>query len=238
MLIIGLALITLLPPLLSVSAPVQKTVSLDWSGYIVVTDYTNQQPIVSSVKGSWIVPKVNVNDSPHNSFSAAWIGIGGQTDETLIQIGTEHDCINGMDTYSAWYEMLPNDSVTITTINVSPGDQITASMTLINPTNYEWSIQISDDTKGQVFQQNFIYHSSRLSAEWIVERPEINNRFSTLCDFGKIVFTDATVTMNTKSGNIGNFPSYMVTINDRQNNQLTSVSSLTSKGSSFTVNYL
>jgi hypothetical protein len=68
-------------------------------------------------------------------FSAVWIGIGGlfeQSDRTLIQMGTEQDSVYGNVTYSAWFELLPNDAVTITTINVTQGDEITASISLLD----------------------------------------------------------------------------------------------------------
>lgn len=176
--------------------------------------------------------------SAGDTFSAAWIGIGGFLDRSLIQAGTEHDSINGQSTYSVWYEMLPNDSITINTINVSPGDVISASIRLLDSGTNEWSIQIFDVTNGQGFNQNFVYNSSRLSAEWIVERPTVNNRISALADFGSITFKDVIVTVNKSDGAISNFPFSQVVMNNQQNVQLASVSSISANGSSFTVAYL
>jgi len=214
----------------------RRLTSLDWSGYVVVSDFANPQPLVVGVSGSWTVPSVNV--SPKDTFSAAWVGIGGHTDETLIQTGTEQDSIDGEAGYAAWYELLPNDSVTITTMNVSPGDRIKASINLVDSATNNWSIEIDDVTTGQTFKQNFFYDSLRLSAEWIVERPAVNNSLSALADFGNVTFTDASATMSTNVGTISNFPFAQVTMQDRQNRQLVTVSSLTSNGTSFTVNYL
>jgi hypothetical protein len=182
------------------------------------------------------VPTINV--SLRNMFSATWIGIGGQADQTLIQIGTEQDSISGRAKYSVWYELLPSDSITVTTLNVLPGDKITASISLVNSTTDKWSIEIGDATNGQRFQENVTYSSSRLSAEWIVERPTANNALSVLANFGKITFTDARVTMKANIGTISSFPYAQVTMNDRQNRPLVTVSSLVSNGSSFTVSYL
>jgi hypothetical protein len=190
---------------------------------------------VVGVQASWTVPRVNV--SQKDGFSAAWIGIGGQLDDTLIQTGTEQDSISGQEQYSAWYELLPYDSVPIPTIDVSWGDNITASITLVNSDTDAWSVQISDLTTGQSFQENFFYSSSRLSAEWIVERPTINNSLSALANFGNVTFTNASATISSTVGTIGNFSFTQVTMQNRQNIQLVTVSSLSPDGSSFTVNY-
>ena len=214
----------------------RSLISLDWAGYVVVSDYANPQPKIVGVNASWTVPRVT--PSQIDLFSAAWIGIGGQLDDTLIQTGTEHDSINGEATYSAWYELLPNDSITITTMHVLPGDQIKASINLVDSASNTWSIEIRDVTNGQRFQNDFFYSSSQLSAEWIIERPTINNVLSGLADFGSATFTDAYATIDTAVGTIRSFPYSQVTMHSRQNNPLVTVSSLDSKGSGFTVDYL
>jgi hypothetical protein len=210
--------------------------SLDWAGYVAVSDFANPEPLITGVAGSWTVPQVNV--SLQNTFSAAWIGIGGQLDNTLIQTGTEHDSINGEATYSVWYELLPNDSVAITTINVSVGDEIQASISLADSGANEWSIEIVDLTKEQSFEINVFYDSSRLSAEWIVERPTVNNILSQLADFGSVTFTNSNVTINNVVGSVGNFAFFRTIMQNRQNVPLVTVSSLSSDGSKFTVKYL
>jgi hypothetical protein len=236
MLIISLSLVAIFAGAFLKRAPIQNLVSLDWGGYVTFSDFANPQPVVVAVSGSWTVPTVTV--SQQDTFSATWIGIGGQTDETLIQTGTEHDSIDGSVTYSAWYELLPNYSITISTINVSAGDKITASINLVNSATNEWSIEIHDVTRAERFKQNFFYDSSRLSAEWIVERPNVNNTISILADFGSVTFTDLSVKMGTSAGTISDFPFAQVTMHDRQNRQLVTISSLNSNGASFTVNYL
>lgn len=235
MLIVSLSLIIAFSSMFFQGSSVRRLISLDWGGYVVVSNRINPQPVVVGVGGSWTVPRINV--SQKDTFSGAWIGIGGYIDETLIQTGTTHDSINGSAVYSAWYELLPHYSATIITMDVSPGDKITASITLVDTTKNEWSVEIVDVTKEQGFRQNFFYDSSRLSAEWIVERPTENNSLSSLADFGSITFTDSNVMMNTNAGTISDFPFSQFTIYDRQNRELVTVSSLISNGSSFTVNY-
>jgi hypothetical protein len=99
-----------------------------------------------------------------------------------------------------------------------------------------WSIEIHDG--GQAFRKNVVYLSSMLSADWIVERPTVNNQLTTLANFGEITLAGCTATIGGKAGSVSSFPTIQVTMNNRQNTELTSVSSFTSKDSSFTVNYL
>ena len=213
----------------------RRLTSTDWGGYVVVSNNNKPQPVVVGVSGSWTVPEVGISQT--DTFSSAWIGIGGYVDQTLIQTGTTHDSIKGNAEYSAWFELLPSYSATIITMTISPGDKIVASITLVDKTKNEWAVEIVDETNGQIFKQNFIYNSSRLSAEWIIEKPIVNGSLSSLADFGNITFTDSKVTMDTKIGTISNFPFSQFTIYNRQNTALVTVSSLFSNGASFTIKY-
>jgi len=106
------------------------------------------QQTVTGVGASWVVP--TVAPSTDDTFSAVWIGLGGQFtgDTSLIQCGTEQDSIGGQLVYSAWYELLPRTSITIRSMVVSAGDQMQASIQLIDPTLNQWSINITDVTAG------------------------------------------------------------------------------------------
>jgi hypothetical protein len=214
-----------------------KIVSQDWSGYVAFSDPQNPQPLVTGVSASWIVPEVA--SSQGDSYSAAWIGIGGYIgDETLIQVGTEQDSQNGVGTYSAWYELLRSNVVTISTIKVSPKDEISASINLIDSNSSIWTLEMTDITNGDTFKRDFQYDSSRLSAEWIVERPTVNGFVTTLANFGKITFTNSTANMSTAGQPIKNFPNTQITMYDRQGRALVSVSPISNEGSTFTVTYL
>ncbi len=213
----------------------QNLVSFDWAGYSVSSNTLFPQPSVTSISGSWTVPTIAV--SADNTFSAAWIGIGGIGESTLIQVGSQHDSVGGVVTYSLWYEMLPDDSIKIPEITVAPGDIISSSISLANSDTNEWLIEISDLSKRQTFSQTFVYNSSRLTAEWIVERPTVNNRMTSLADFGVITFTDIKAQIDTKTGNLNSYPNSVIFMQDRQNNQLASVSAYGKDGSSFTVTH-
>jgi hypothetical protein len=214
---------------------VQSVVSLTWSGYVVASDFSSPEPTIVGVNASWIVPSISV--SLGNTYSSAWIGIGGQFDDSLIQIGTEHDSVNGRERYSAWYELLPDYAINIP-ITISEGDLICASINLINPETDLWLVQLTDLTTGQSFNKNLNYNSTCLSAEWIVERPTLNGQISYLSNFGDLTFTDAYVNVNGTIIPLGEASFSQIHLTDHQNTQLTTVSKISPDGTSFTVQYI
>jgi hypothetical protein len=159
----------------------------------------------------------------------------------LIQIGTEQDFIGGQAVYSAWYEILPDAAITIDSIVVSAGDRVEASVALVDAASNIWMVSLSDLTSGQRFSHNLSYASNRTSAEWIVERPDVNNQISSLADFGTVTFTGCSADFGS-GGFITSFANAKVIMisqtNPQQSTQLTDVSNLNSDGSGFTVNYL
>ncbi len=208
--------------------------STNWSGYVVATNLNNPHPSVTEIEASWAVPTVSV--SRRDSFSAVWIGIGGEFDGSLIQIGTEQDSVNGVGSYSAWYELLPNNEVTVYSLRVSPGDRITASISLSDTSANTWLIEINDSVSGQ-YNHNIVYVSSMLSAEWILERPTINNVLRNLADFSELTFTGCAATVGGNMETISSLPHIEVTLYN-QNTELASVSPPASNGSSFSVSYM
>ena len=70
--------------------------SSNWSGYAE----TCKAPY-TEVSGNWTVPSVS---GPNGSYSAAWVGIDGYTNSSLIQTGTEQDVSGtGQASYAAWW---------------------------------------------------------------------------------------------------------------------------------------
>jgi hypothetical protein len=77
-----------------------------------------------------------------------------------------------------------------------------------------------------------------LSAEWIVERPTINNVVGNLAQFSSVTFTSLKTTVNGVTATVNNFPFSRVVMVNRQNTQLASVSAFSTKTSSFSVTFL
>jgi len=151
LLVLSLFLLSILTSLFASNPQGEGFSSLSWAGYIIEKNSDSKFEVIA-VNASWIVPQVNA--SAGGGYSSTWIGIGGQLDKSLIQVGTEQDVIHGRSTYTAWYELLPSFAVTLTSITVSPGDTVVASINLVNSNTNLWSIQISDATTRQAFSQN------------------------------------------------------------------------------------
>lgn len=160
-------------PIVSVAA----NQSSNWSGY-------NQGALeqggklFSHVTGDWNVPTATAHTKGVQAFSSTWVGIGGGcvdagcavTDGTLIQAGTEQDVDpSGKASYSAWWELIPAPSVTITTMPIKAGDHMHLDIGSAAPGL--WSMTMKDVTTGNSFSQTVPYSSTEASVEWINETP-------------------------------------------------------------------
>ena len=169
----------------------------NWSGYAVSQTSPSGLPCVpasgqtyTSVSGTWTVPTVT-GSRFGQSFSAAWTGIDGFTNSSLIQAGTEQDFYSGSAHYTAWWEILPAAETPISSITVEPGDSVTVAIAKVSGT--QWSITLTDNGKaGHPAQAPFTttesYSGPGASAEWILEAPEVNGRIATLAQYGSTAF--------------------------------------------------
>ncbi len=161
--------------------------------------------LFNSITGDWTVPTATAHTAGQAEDSSAWIGIGGgcidagctATDSTLIQTGTEQDVDSTRAaSYSAWWELVPAPSLTISNMTVEPGDHMYASIAEVVPDSDVWTITIEDVTRGESFTQTAPYPSTHASAEWIEETPlEIGTDagFAALPNLTNPAFTSATV---------------------------------------------
>jgi len=202
---------------------------------VTISNLILREAEVTSVTGSWTVPSVDptVNDT----YSSVWVGIGGYGEKTLLQTGTAQQSVRGTLQYYAWYEFLPNRAVRLPKLTISPGDQITASIKLVDSKANTWNLEIRDLTTGTSFSNDFEYNSSRLSAEWVVEAPSLEGTIQTLANFGEVTFSSCSTTIANVTGGISSFPGYQLVMYDSQDVQLVNVSGLNSEGSSYNVTY-
>lgn len=178
--------------------------SSNWFGYNQGT-LEQGSKLFTSITGDWTVPTVTQHAAGQAEASSDWIGIGGgcidagctATDSTLIQTGTEQDVdATGAASYSAWWELVPAPSLTISNMTVSPGDHMHASLSEVVPDSNVWTISIQDVTRGESFSQTVPYPSTHATAEWIEETPlEIgtNAGFASLPNLSNPGWTSATV---------------------------------------------
>ena len=156
--------------------------SPNWSGYAV------SDSSVSAVGATWVQPAVSGTGT---TASSMWVGIDGYNGSTVEQIGTAASTSNGSLSYVAWYEFFGDQAsgtngakgpdynqvnIPTSSINVQPGDTISAEVSLVANTTATFLFQMTDTPANggavQTFsiQQTMQYVTPSLStAEWIVE---------------------------------------------------------------------
>lgn len=181
-----------------------NAVSSNWAGY-VARPATGKR--LRSVSGTWTEPAVSCA-AGHSSYSAVWVGLGGysRNASSLEQIGTDSDCTrDGRAVYSSWVELLPANPSSLH-VSVHPGDQITASVTVIGA---HATLGLRDLTTGQRASRTVRLRAIDVStAEWIVEAPSDcaasgSCHTLALADFGEVAFTNATATIGSSTAAIG-----------------------------------
>ena len=154
----------------------------NWAGY----DVTGGG--FTAVTASWTQPAA-ASTSPAGSDTAFWVGLDGDGSQTVEQIGTEASVQDGRVSYDAWYEMYPADMHTISAVTVSPGDEITATMTANGAGAF--TLSLVDDTTQVSFRKTLSNGvKDPASAEVIAEAPTdaTTGNLLPLCDFGAVDF--------------------------------------------------
>jgi len=200
--------------------------SRNWSGYVA------SNATYSSVKGTWTIPQPTTSN--HTATDATWVGIGGATNTDLIQSGTQN-VINpsGQVSTTAFYELLPNASIPITSISVKPGDSVTVSIS--QQSTNQWLINFTDNTNGQNYQNSLSYNSSLSSAEWIEEAPSNGQSVLPLDNFGTLQFSNGAKTQNGTQESTSASGAHSVTMVNNTGQALATPSTLGSDGASFII---
>jgi Peptidase A4 family len=170
------------PSLLQAIGQVTQVGSTNWSGYAQSVSTST----FHGVSDTWTVPTVNTS-LPGNQFSSDWVGIGGVTDGTLVQAGTEADNFGGTAVYGAWTEILPAAEDPLS-LAIHPGDTITTSVIEIQANM--WQMTVEDLTTHQSQGRTVEYSgSSHASVEAIHERPCIADGCSSVEDLANLTDT-------------------------------------------------
>jgi hypothetical protein len=152
--------------------------SSNWSGYAI----TSPAPF-TGITGTWTVPSVSATSS--STYSAAWAGIDGFNNNSLIQTGTEQDYYSGSAHYSAWWTTSAQSFIEQPISGtVLPGDPITATITE-TPGSSTWTIKLVDSAAGNgwTFTKSVVYTGPGASAEWIMEAPTVGGRIAPLAHY-------------------------------------------------------
>ena len=157
---------------------ITRSTSTNWSGYAVTGGrYT-------SVSASWTQPSATCSGTAYSSF---WVGLDGDTSNTVEQTGTDADCSGSTPQYYAWYEMYPKFPVNFSN-PVKPKDQMSASVTTDGRGGF--TLTISDATQNWTRTVNARLKSAKLaSAEVIAEAPSSSGGVLPLANFGTVNFT-------------------------------------------------
>ena len=188
------------------SGPTSGQTSSNWSGYAAATSLTNPQAdSVTAVSGTWTQPTVTASGNS-TAYASVWVGIDGYSSNSVEQIGTDSDIVNGKATYYAWYEMYPADAVNITSMTISAGNSITASVEYLTSGAHSGQFELTITDTSRTNDSFTIYatdaQAQRSSAEWVVEAPSSNDGVLPLANFGSVAFTSASATINGKTGAI------------------------------------
>ncbi|KAI4720010.1 hypothetical protein E4T48_03798 [Aureobasidium sp. EXF-10727] len=201
--------------------------SHNWAGAVLTgSDF-------QSVTGTFTVPMINLptdrgKDSHLEYAAGVWVGIDGSNEcqGVVMQTGVNMWISpNGDLDYNAWYEWYPEHSIKFRHFSVSPGDNLT--LTISASSDSGGMAIIENDTTGKSVRHKFVGrnpHLCRTNAEWIVE--DFSHRKSRVpfADFGSVTFTNALATTGngTKFGPAGSrIEDIVTTYKDQENVLLT-----------------
>ena len=109
---------------------------------------------------------VNCSVTP-TGWSSFWVGLDGDTSNTVEQTGTEADCSSGSPVYSAWYEMYPKFPVNFSN-PVSPGDHFSGSVATDGRGSF--TLTLIDSTKGWTQTNVARLKHARLSSAEVIAK--------------------------------------------------------------------
>ena len=153
--------------------------SSNWSGY-AVTGST-----FSTATATWVQSAASCSKNDGETDMSPWVGLDGYNSSTVEQTGTSADCDGSSVDYYAWYEMYPQNFVTINK-TVKAGDSFTGTVTHTSGTSY--TLTLKDNTQGWTNTVTKSLSADDNSAEAVMEMAADN-----LTKFGTDPFTSFTV---------------------------------------------
>jgi hypothetical protein len=152
------------------------------------------------VTGLWYIPSVTGEENVQD-YSSFWIGLDGDGTSDVIQDGTSQDVFTfdflfgswTFTNYYPWTEWFPLGEQQISNFTVNPGDEIFSEVWVGNagsaptPTG-AFGICLFEDLSTSTYTMVYIPVPSGVtfigdSAEWIMERPTVNNSLPDLSNY-------------------------------------------------------
>jgi hypothetical protein len=182
----------------------------NWGG-LVMTD----MPPYQQVWGSWTIPEIQIPPGGTDPAyrCAIWVGLGGYVnDDNLLQAGIAQAVgADGNAECFAWYEWYPAPPIMLNGFNVEAGHTIAVFVGGYVDGSGRGVVGLANLVTGDAIPITVvplpavdacgnavnpaIKAPSGLSAEWIVERPDMGcggqEKYAELPDFGEVNFTHA-----------------------------------------------
>ncbi|MEU4245410.1 G1 family glutamic endopeptidase [Actinoplanes sp. NPDC026619] len=182
-------------PATPIKASATAATSANWSGY----QSSSRGNFIGAFM-AWNVPSVSTAANS-SAYSSVWPGIGQgySAADSLVQDGTEQDvsCVLSVCThdYYPWYEVVPEEAQQeITNLTVSAGDAIESFIEYEPPDGLAYFEVDNITTNTGVYGYEYTttaFTGTGSTAEWIVERTQVNGKYPALANFGSVPVTVA-----------------------------------------------
>ena len=217
--------------------PSAITANENWSGYVVATDLnTPSDGAVGDVRGRWTVPSLDCQATP-DGRAGIWVGIDGVFNQSVEQTGIAAECRGGSPAYYGWFQTVP-EMATAQRLDlaVQAGDAIAAEVAAGG--DAQFTLTLRNLTSGAAATTTVAASGRRDSAEWVVEVP--NDQPTLLAKFSPVVFSDAAVSLNGRTGAIAalGWATATMSIVDQNDQPRARPSPLTGRGTGFRVTWL
>lgn len=180
--------------------PGEETATV-WSGAVI---YAPKNTTFNAVEAIWNVPNSRSPAEAENAkwyTASSWIGIDGDGDSTdILQAGVDCDVfvLGGEDQArlaTVWYQWVPEGSVWLANLHVSPGDELDCQIVVNENSNTAATIYLQNDTSGDALSFKVSApEGTKLKGncvEWIVERLRFDQHHKPiLADYAPVSFKD------------------------------------------------
>ncbi len=163
------------------------TATDNWGGYVA----SGGNGSFSQAQATFTVPTIVACAPAENSSSVFWVGLDGWNTSTVEQAGVAADCNGGVPQYYAWWEDVPLNSGIFTTVSVSSGDLIRASV--VHQGGGHYQLQVVDATSNTSGTTTaWEPGATDSSGECIAEDPSGDSALLPYTDFGTVSFAGCT----------------------------------------------